>query len=41
MPIALPVNARLHRKKDTKTTVGYAAEMLGELAGWLPDRLVT
>ena len=38
MPIALPVNARLHRKKDTKTTVGHAAEMLGELAGWLPDR---
>jgi hypothetical protein len=37
-PIALPVNVRLHRKNDTTTTVGHAAEMIREIAGWLPDR---
>jgi DDE superfamily endonuclease len=37
-PIALPVNARLHRKNDTTSTVEHAAAMLRELAGWLPDR---
>jgi hypothetical protein len=37
-PIALPVNARLHRKGDTTTTVEHAAQMLRELAGWLPER---
>jgi hypothetical protein len=37
-PIALPVNARLHKKNDTTTTVEHAAAMLRELAGWLPDR---
>jgi hypothetical protein len=37
-PIALPVNARLHKKNDPTTTVEHAAAMLRELAGWLPDR---
>jgi DDE superfamily endonuclease len=37
-PIGLPVNARLHRKKDTTTTVGHATAMMRELAGWLPGR---
>ncbi|MCY7400147.1 MAG: transposase [Nocardioides sp.] len=37
-PIALPVNARLHRKKDTTTTVEHAAAMIAELAAWLPER---
>jgi hypothetical protein len=37
-PIALPVNARLHKKNDTTTTVEHAAAMLRELADWLPDR---
>jgi hypothetical protein len=36
-PIALPVNARLHRKNDTTSTVEHAATMLRELASWLPD----
>src|ERR1019366_4314781 len=38
MPIAVPVNARLHKKKDPTTTVEHAAQMLAELADWLPDR---
>ena len=38
MPIAVPVNARLHKKKDPTTTVEHAAHMLAELADWLPDR---
>lgn len=38
MPIALPINARLHRKNDPVTTVEHAAQMLRELAGWLPER---
>jgi DDE superfamily endonuclease len=37
-PIALPVNARLHRKNDTTSTVEHAAAMVRELAGWMPDR---
>ena len=37
-PIALPVNARLHRKNDTTSTVEHAAAMVRELAGWLPER---
>ena len=37
-PIAVPVNARLHTKNDTTTTVQHAAAMIRELAGWLPDR---
>jgi DDE superfamily endonuclease len=38
MPIAVPVNARLHKKKAPTTTVEHAAKMLAELADWLPDR---
>ncbi|MHB8300614.1 MAG: transposase [Dermatophilaceae bacterium] len=38
MPIAIPVNARLHKKNDPITTVEHAAQMLRELASWLPDR---
>lgn len=38
MPIALPIHARLHKKNDPTTTVEHAAQMLRELAGWLPDR---
>ncbi len=37
-PIALPINARLHRKKDTTTTIAHAADMIVELAVWLPGR---
>ncbi len=37
-PIALPINARLHRKKDATTTIAHAADMITELAGWLPGR---
>jgi hypothetical protein len=38
MPMALPVNARLHKKKDPITTVEHATQMMRELASWLPDR---
>ncbi|MHB8187747.1 MAG: transposase [Dermatophilaceae bacterium] len=38
MPIAIAVNARLHKKNDPITTVEHAAQMLRELASWLPDR---
>lgn len=38
VPIALPINVRLHRKNDPTTTVEHAAAMTRELAGWLPDR---
>jgi hypothetical protein len=37
-PIAIPVNARLHRKNDQTTTIGHAANMMREIAGWLPGR---
>jgi DDE superfamily endonuclease len=37
-PIAVPVNARLHRKNDTTSTVEHAAAMIRELAQWLPER---
>jgi hypothetical protein len=37
-PIAVPVNARLHRKNDATTTIEHAAAMIGELAEWLPER---
>lgn len=37
-PIALPVNARLHRKNDPTSTVEHAAAMVRELAEWSPDR---
>jgi hypothetical protein len=38
MPIGLPVIARVRRKGDGPTTVELARDMLGVLAGWLPDR---
>lgn len=38
MPIAIPVNARLHRKNDPISTVEHAAQMMRELASWLPGR---
>ncbi|MCC6436919.1 MAG: transposase [Acidimicrobiales bacterium] len=37
-PLGVPVNVRLHRKKDPTTTVEHAAEMIRELAAWLPER---
>lgn len=37
-PIAVPVNVRVHRKKDSTTTIAHAAAMLTEIAGWFPDR---
>ena len=37
-PIGIPVNARLHRKAHPATTVAHAAEMVRQLAGWLPGR---
>ena len=37
-PIAVPVNARLHTKNDTTTTLEHAAAMIRELADWLPER---
>jgi hypothetical protein len=37
-PIAIPVNARLHRKNDDTTTIEHAEAMLRELADWLPQR---
>ena len=37
MPIGVPVGVRLHRKGGP-TTTELAAEILAELAGWLPDR---
>jgi hypothetical protein len=37
-PIGVPVNARLHRKNDTTTTIEHAAAMIHELADWLPQR---
>ena len=37
-PIALPINVRLHKKKDTTTTVAHAAAMMHEITRWLPGR---
>jgi hypothetical protein len=37
-PIGVPVNARLHKKKDTTTTIEHAEAMIRELAEWLPER---
>ncbi len=36
-PLGLPVNVRVHRKGGA-TTVELAAQMIREIAGWLPDR---
>ena len=37
-PIGVPVNVRLHRKRDEATTIEHAAAMVRELAAWLPER---
>src|SRR5205814_10609870 len=37
MEISVPVNVRLHRK-DGPTLPALAAEMMAELAAWLPER---
>ena len=37
-PIAVPVNARVHRKHDPTTTIAHAANMLNQIAGWFPER---
>lgn len=37
-PIGIPVNVRLHRKADPTSTVTHAADMIRELADWLPER---
>jgi hypothetical protein len=36
-PLGLPINVRVHRKGEA-TTVELAAEMIREIADWLPDR---
>jgi hypothetical protein len=36
-PLGLPINVRVHRKGEA-TTVALAAEMVREIAGWLPQR---
>lgn len=38
MPIAVPVNARVHRTKDPTTTIAHAAAMLTQISSWLPGR---
>jgi hypothetical protein len=38
VPIGLPINARLHRKNDTLSTVDHAVAMVEQLAAWLPER---
>lgn len=37
-PIALPVNLRVRTKGSGKKTAELAAELMVEIAGWLPDR---
>jgi DDE superfamily endonuclease len=37
-PIGIPVNMRLHRKNDPTSTTEHAAEMIRQLAAWLPQR---
>lgn len=39
-PIAVPVNARVHRKGEATSTVQHATAMLRELASWLPGRCI-
>ena len=36
-PLGLPINVRLHRKKDL-TTLDLAQQMVQELASWFPER---
>ena len=38
MPIAVPVNMRVHKKKDPVTTIEHAAAMLRQIADWFPER---
>lgn len=38
MPIAVPINVRVHKKKDPVTTVAHAAAMVRQIANWFPDR---
>ena len=38
VPLGLPVNLRVRTKNGEQTTVDLAAEMMRELARWLPDR---
>ena len=38
-PLGLPVNVRVHRKGGP-TTVALAAQMIAEIAGWLPGRFL-
>lgn len=40
MPIAVPVNVRVHRKKDPLTTIAHAAAMIRQITSWLPGREV-
>jgi hypothetical protein len=37
-PIGVPINARLRRKGDPSPTTEHAAQMIRELADWLPER---
>ena len=37
-PLGLPINMRLHRKKDKSSLIDLAEQMLCEVAGWLPER---
>ena len=37
-PLALPINVRLNRKNHPTTTLELAAQMIREVAGWLPGR---
>lgn len=37
-PIAIPLDVRVHRKHDAITTIGHAAAMITQIAGWFPDR---
>lgn len=41
MPLGLPVNMTVRRKDGQHTTVELAAQMMDELARWLPDRHFT
>jgi hypothetical protein len=37
-PIGVPINVRLRRKGDPTPTTEHAADMISELAAWLPER---
>jgi len=38
-PLGLPINMRLHRKKD-KTLIELAEEMIKDVRRWLPERMI-